>query len=134
MSLVGNSTVATSVVSLFAGNLVGSATNKVMEIIEDRMDVTSRLGLSLPSKTLLDNALHLVLHVGVLGLGTELVTNAMPWLTEDTASFSMWLIGLVSTSGRLKRNLFALNASLFLPVEQKLPLIPPEKVLPPGAI
>ncbi len=113
---IDSSVFVNSTLSLVAGNLLGGAANRLVTIMAQRFDLTSGIGFDARNKSLIDNVLQLVLHVGIIGVGAQIVTNGMPWLTEDTSSFSLWILGLLMTSGKLEKNLVAVNDFFFLPL------------------
>lgn len=109
-------TVINCVMALVAGNLVGSSANRVVELMDERLDLTSKIGLSAPTKSILDHILHLFLEISLVNMGGEFVVNAMPFLAEGTGPFSMWILGLLMNSESLKHHLMELNKIFFLPL------------------
>ena len=100
--------------SLFAGNLLGWSIDNLMSALTIRANLTAQLPLNSSTKRVLDNGISILLHVGLLGLGAQLVTNALPWLTDDTAAFTLWVVGLSMHMTNLKDNVISLNEVLTL--------------------
>ena len=121
--------VFTGSISLIAGNILGSSANKITELLGQRLNITATLSLSPTAKSLLDTSLSILLHAGLVGLGTHFVSKSFPWLTEDPAAFSLFILGLLMSSGNLSSSLNEFNRVLWLPT-QSLPRLDSEPVAP----
>ena len=95
--------------SLLAGNLLGWSIDNLMSALTIRANLTAQLPLNASTKRVLDNGISVLLHVGLLGLGSQLVTNAMPWITEDPAALTLWIVGLSMHLTTLKESVSSLN-------------------------
>eukprot|EP00727_Mastigamoeba_balamuthi_P000693 m51a1_g10620 hypothetical protein (692) ;mRNA; f:59447-62102 len=81
---------------------------KVATVIDERL----RISDSLKNIPLLDDVLSLLLHVGILSVGTHFCSNAMPWLVQDPSSFCLFMMGLYSTSPHLRVHLGRINETI----------------------
>jgi hypothetical protein len=95
--------------SLVAGNLLGASIDNLMTLLMERANLTKELPLTESTKRIADDIISIILHVGLLGLGTHFVSNAFPWMSEQPASFTLWIMGITMTSNNLKRSLRDLN-------------------------
>jgi hypothetical protein len=125
MSLTSNPVVQATL-SLIAGNVLGSSVDTLVTTLDERLKLSGYIGES----HLVDSSLSLLMRVGILGLGTHFITNAFPWLAEDTTSFSLWIVGIVVTSGTLIKKLRDFNGALWLPVPPLVPDVKPLSVSP----
>ena len=101
-------------VAVVSGDLVGTVVDRVVSLIGDRTRFIETLRLGQSAATLLDSTIGILLQVGLLSAGTHLVTGALPWILEEPAAFSLYMVGLWSTSGHLKRNLKVLNSTVLV--------------------
>jgi len=105
--------VITGSLSLVSGNLLGSSVDTLMGMLKERSsDLTAGLSLNESSKRILDDLISIVLHVGLIGLGTHFVSNAFPWLSEEPSAFTLWIVGMTMSSNNLRKNLRDFNRSL----------------------
>ena len=96
--------------AMLSGDLVGAFVDRLVGLVGERSSVIESLGLGSPTTTLLEAGLGVFFQVGLITAGTSMVTAAMPWVASDPASFSLFMIGLWSTSNHLRHNLDKLNA------------------------
>lgn len=99
-------------IALVLGDLVGSLTDRVGQVIDERLQSVTTLLPSGASGSLLDATLGVLLHVGLLGLGTKLAVGALPYITTDAASFVLYGIGISGSSGHLISHLKTINSIL----------------------
>jgi len=100
--------------ALVAGNLLGSVVDTVIMMLNERANLTGSLDLNDSTRKVLDNGISILLHVGFLGFGTSFVTKAFPWITEDSASFTLWIMGISMNSDTLRQNVKVINECLTL--------------------
>lgn len=93
-----------SILSFLAGHFLGTATDRLIKIAKMRADITSKLGVSGSAKSSIDSIIHLALGVSVISLGTDFITNAMPWMTEATSSYALFLFGLFQNCNELNES------------------------------
>lgn len=102
MSQLGSNIVSTSI-ALVSGNFLGAITDRVAA------SVSEHLAGKFVKSSLIDSLAGIFLHVGLISVGTNVITSALPYISEDPSAFSMYLLGLWSSSPQLKRNLRVLN-------------------------
>ena len=100
------------VLSLLAGNLLGSSVDGLIKVLNDRANLTAALPINASAKRILDNSISILFQVSALSLGTYFVSNAFPWLTSEPAAFTLWVIGITMSSDTLRDSVRALNDSL----------------------
>lgn len=98
--------------SLIIGNFVGTISDRVVTVIDSRIKLIEALKMDPTTGTgsLMDSVLGIFLHVGMLGIGTQFATSALPWITQDPSSFSLFMIGIIATSPHLTNHLRSLNS------------------------
>ena len=94
---------------LIAGHLLGSSLNILLGLLNERANLTAQLPLNESTKKIADNVISIVLHVGLLGLGTHFVYNAFPWMSEQPSAFTLWIMGITMSSENLRTSLNELN-------------------------
>ena len=97
------------VVCSIVGNLVGDISNRVVRMVDQRLRTIESLKLDGSNASMMENVLAIFLHVAALSVSTEFVARALPWLTESTPAFSMFCLGLLSSTPDLQEHLVALN-------------------------
>lgn len=105
---------ASGALALVAGDILGSLVDHVGNTIDSRIRAIPALHLAdgTASASLLDTGLALFVHSGLMIMATEFATSALPWMTEDTSSFVLFLFGLWATSPTLIERLKDLNRIL----------------------
>lgn len=99
-------------VSIVSGDLLGALVDRIIVMVGKRARIIDKLNLGDEATSLLDSCSSLFFQVGLIGIGTELISGGLPWMTENPAAFSLYLLGLWSTSSHLKRNLRVINSIL----------------------
>ncbi|MFA5656454.1 MAG: hypothetical protein WDA37_06885 [Dysgonamonadaceae bacterium] len=102
---------------LLAGNLLGSAVNRLGRILRNHINISGLTGRKGAAADTLDEAVALLLHVGALAVGAELVANAIPWITTEPGAYSMFMLGLLHTSDSLREGMKVVNRFFWLPAE-----------------
>lgn len=115
------------IVGLLAGDLLGSAVNRFSKVLLEHINLGSMLSSQGPSATLFEKAIGTAFHVGLLAVSSELVTNALPWLSTEPSAYSMFMLGLLMTNETLRENLDSINRAFWLPS------IPPPQLAPSAA-
>jgi hypothetical protein len=109
--------------SLVAGDLMGTFIDHTMAVFEERTNIVSVLGFSSNGASMLRNGMSIFFQVGLISLGTHFVSNAFPWLTRDASAFTLYMMGLWSTSERLRKNLTSFNSVFTEPSEIRTSVI-----------
>jgi hypothetical protein len=104
-----NNPIFEGAIAAVVGNFVGDISNRLTKLVDDRLKMVDSLKLEGANASLLENVVGIFLHVGVLSVSTEFVSRALPWLTQSTAGYTLYLMGLFATSGPLQEHLVALN-------------------------
>lgn len=97
--------IVASTFSIFSGAVTGTLADRLITLIHERKKLADLLGLSPTTGNLLDAALGIFLQVGMISLGTKFATTAMPFLTQDAASFTLFIMGVWTSSKTLTDNL-----------------------------
>ena len=97
--------------SLLVGNFVGTISDRVITIVDSRIKLIEALKMDPTTGTgsLLDSVLGVFLHVGMLGIGTQFATSALPWITQDASSYTLFMLGVMATSPHLTNHLRVIN-------------------------
>lgn len=97
--------------ALIIGNFVGTISDRVITVVDTRIKLVEALKIdpTTGSGSLLDSLLGVFLHVGMLGIGTQFATSALPWITQDASSFTLFMLGVLSTSPHLVNHLKVIN-------------------------
>lgn len=103
------SPVVNGTLSLFAGNFIGAIVDRLSSLITSRMMIVRNAQLGPVPTSLLEALAGVFLHAGMLGIGTSVATRALPFITEDSPSLALFLLGLFVTSPHLKRRLNDIN-------------------------
>lgn len=106
--------IVTGSFAVIAGNVMGTLIDKSMEVFDERFKMTNVLSSIGPEKaSLLDSILGVFIHVGIIGIGCELLARATPWIFEDPAGFSLFMMTLWATSPHLEKHVKQVNTILF---------------------
>ena len=100
-------------VAMMAGDVMGIAIDTLMQKFDGvvrSMDLDKKM--SAKTYSLLDSVLGVFLHVGVIGLGTELLSRAVPWIFEEPAGLTLFILGLYNTSPHLTLHLNSVNEQI----------------------
>lgn len=128
----------TGALSLVAGDLVGMFTNKLMDIYSKwNWNFVDGKAPTSEQSSAFKSAVALLLNVGLLSLGTELMARSLPWLTKDMAGFTLFMFGVWSSSSNLSHNLSNINefflkefADIQKTVEPGVPVAPASGTTP----
>lgn len=101
-----------SVLSLLAGNFMGSLADRVVSMMDQRLRTIEALRLGTGEGSLVEGVLSLTLHVGILSVGVNYASRAMPWMIQDPAAFLMFQLGVWSNSTHLITHLRAINSAI----------------------
>jgi hypothetical protein len=112
--------VVTGTLSLVAGNLLASSVGRFSQVIETHFDVAKTISLSGSSRTILDNSISILFQAGLIGVGSTFIERAFPWLTTESASFALFVLGISMSSQHLQNCLIELNKALWVPVQSAL--------------
>ena len=96
--------------SLMVGNFVGAISDRVTAMINERLKSGGPIELGPKSQSLTDSVLGLFLQAGFIAITTDLIQSALPWITEDVSSLTLYTLGVASTTTYMKRNLRILNS------------------------
>lgn len=116
------------IVGLLTGDLLGSAINRFSKVLLEHINLGSVLGHQGPSTGILDKAVGAAFHIGLLSVGSELITNAIPWIATEPAAYSMFMLGLLMTNESLRSNMDFINKAFWLP---SIPASLPATVIDP---
>jgi len=105
----------TGLVGFLSGDLLGSAVNRFSKVLLERINLGTAFGTLGPSTGIIEKMIGTAFHVGLLSVGAELLTNALPWLTTEPSAYSMFILGLVMTNESLRANINFLNRAFWLP-------------------
>jgi hypothetical protein len=105
--------VASSMFSLVMGDVVGVVTDRVSSALLSRVDIVEKLKLGSSTSSLLNDVLALALQTGMITLSVEMVTSAMPWITREPASFTLFILAMWATSPGIKSSLRRITDALF---------------------
>ena len=101
-----------SSVALFVGHSIGTVSDRVVAVIDERLKMNERLSMDSTTGSLLDSVLGIFLHVGLISVGTKLATNALPNMISDPSAFALFMMGIVMTSQHLAGHLKVINTIL----------------------
>lgn len=105
--------IVTGSFAVITGDVMGLLVNRLMETVGDRMKLSTVLTTLGPDMgNALDAALNIFLHVGITSIGCEIVSRAMPWIFEEPAGYSLFLITFMINSPRLTENIQQFNKFL----------------------
>lgn len=108
--------VLSGLIGVVAGDLLGAAVNRFVSVIAERATLSSMLGIvSQERATFLDNLFGVVLHVGILAFGAEMMVRSLPWLTTEPGSYSLFMLGVSVTSDGLRQKLDIFNRFFSFP-------------------
>jgi len=124
-----NNPVLAGAVGLFAGDLLGAAVNRFVTVVAERATLSSVLGIVNKERAgFLDNLFATVLHIGALAFGVEMLVQALPWLSLEPSSYSLFVMGVLLTSEGLRQNLDKFNRFF------SFPSVPSSLIIGPGGI
>jgi hypothetical protein len=124
-SIEGNPAVSGSL-ALIAGNLLGSSVDKLTMVLAEKADITGSMSLSPSARAIVNSSIAILFEVGALGLGTQFVVNALPWIQSDPSAFTLWIAGIMISSDGLRHSLATLNEALWAPAIGGGKVIPPQ--------
>lgn len=131
-NLILNNGIFSSCVSCLIGNLVGGLADKATRIIEMK-NLTSAGGTGhMVTKDTWETFVETLVQVGLIAVVTDIAARGMPWLSTDPGSYSLYTMGLWSSSPTLVNNLSVLNEALSKPIESmslQAPQAPPKRSL-----
>jgi hypothetical protein len=105
--------------SLISGYLTGTAADKLTAILESYIPSIGDLlpgqanDMTMKAKSIITSLLAVMLEVTILSATTQLVVKAMPWVMDETPSFSMWILGIAWTTAGLQRNVRNIASQIF---------------------
>ena len=108
--------------AVLTGDLMGTLVNKLMVTVDDRLKGVPLLNQLGETSSLLESLLGIFLHVGVISLGCELLSRATPWMFEDPAGYSLFLLTLYATSPHLTDHIKTVNDVLLSPTKSSSPV------------
>lgn len=108
-------------ISLITGNFLGAVGDRVVHTLNMRRQMIEKKAIH-NDISLLDTFVDIFFHVGILSFSTHMVSKALPYITEDPASFTLFLMGILSTSPNLSKNLKKANDILFNIGEEVVPI------------
>lgn len=114
-SIEGNPAFSGSL-ALVAGTLLGSSVDKLTLVLSKKADITSQMSLSPSARAIVNSSLAILFEVGAIGLGTQFVVNALPWIQTDPSAFTLWIIGVMISTDGLRHSLSTLNEVLWDPM------------------
>jgi hypothetical protein len=106
--------VASSMFSLVVGDVVGVLSDRVTSAVLSRVNVVEKLNLKTETSSLLNDVLALAFQTGLITLSVEMVTSAMPWISREPASFTLFILAMWATSHGLKNSLRKITDALFV--------------------
>jgi hypothetical protein len=115
------------IIGILAGDLLGSAVNRFSKVLLEHINLGGVFGHQGPSINIIDRAVGATFQVGLLSVGAELITSAIPWIASEPSAYSMFMLGLLMTNENLRTNMDFINRSFWLPS------VPPSVILAPAA-
>ena len=100
--------------ALACGDLLGALVDRVIVAVGKRARIIAKLNLGDEATSLLDSMAGIIFQVGMISIGTELITTGFDTIAEDPAALTLYLMGLWSTSTTLKENLRTINSILLM--------------------
>lgn len=118
-------------ISVLSGSVVGDLADKVANFLSTG-DLLSKLVPDCSSSVFLDALVGMFVQIGVMSAGTELISNALPFMAQDTSAFSMFLLGMWSSSPHLKKRIRViqnlLQNTVSIPGDSAAPAIPSSSI------
>lgn len=97
--------------ALVTGDAVGILVDKLMKFVDSRMqlrDVITPLGLA-DNGEVITNLFGLFVHVGLISIGCELMSRAVPWMFSEPAGYTLFILSLWSASPGLREHIDGFN-------------------------
>lgn len=93
--------------SLITGNFLGATGDRIIHTLNTRRQMVEKIAIG--DASLIDLILDIFFHVGVISFTTHMVSKGLPFITEDPAAFTLFMLGVLTTSENLAANLKRLN-------------------------
>ena len=103
----GISSLLNSTFAVIAGNVTGALANRMSALVAQRAPKLSEITQS--SQSILDELLSLFLHIGFITMGTHVASSSIPAIMKDAPSFTLYMLGIWSSSPNLVSSLRRLN-------------------------
>lgn len=116
----GIATLLNSTFAVIAGNITGALANRMASLVSQR--AIKIPDFSPVSQSVLDEMVSLFLHIGFITMGTHVASSAIPAIMKDAPSFTLYMLGIWSSSPNMVSGLQRLNRLVLSSAESPAPV------------